>query len=32
MQTAVVLVGLPIMVILVLMMITTVRFLKQDQA
>lgn len=32
MQTAVVLVGLPVMVILVLMMITTVRFLKEDQA
>ncbi|MCZ4354499.1 BCCT family transporter [Roseovarius aestuarii] len=32
MQTAVVLVGLPVIVILVLMMFTTVRFLKQDQA
>tara|TARA_R110000796_G_scaffold67892_2_gene155785 strand:+ start:6432 stop:7979 length:1548 start_codon:yes stop_codon:yes gene_type:complete len=32
MQTAVVLVGLPLMVILVFMMITTVKFLKQDEA
>ncbi len=32
MQTAVVLVGLPIIVILVFMMITTVRYLKQDEA
>ncbi|MGO4910505.1 BCCT family transporter [Pseudorhodobacter sp. W20_MBD10_FR17] len=32
MQTAVVLVGLPIMVILVFMMVTTVRFMKQDEA
>ncbi|MCJ7873401.1 BCCT family transporter [Phaeobacter sp. J2-8] len=32
MQTAVVLVGLPVIVIMVFMMITTVRFLKQDQA